>query len=61
MFTSHLIRQGLDPVRAARQLGHARPSITLDVYAHDFAAARQWDDVGERLAAAFDGLLPAGS
>ncbi len=56
-FASHLIRQGLDPVRAARQLGHARPSITLDVYSHDFEAASQRDDVGQRLAAAFEGLL----
>ena len=39
-FASHLIRQGLDPVLAARQLGHARPSITLDIYEHDFKAAR---------------------
>jgi integrase len=58
-FASHLIRQGLDPVRAARQLGHARPSITLDIYAHDFEAARQRDDISERLTAAFAGALPS--
>ena len=34
-YGSHLVRQGLDVVRISRQLGHARPSITLDVYAHE--------------------------
>jgi integrase len=30
-YGSHLVRQGLDVVRISRQLGHARPSITLDI------------------------------
>lgn len=44
-FASHLIQAGIDPVRASRQLGHARPSITLDIYAHEFDRARGLDDV----------------
>jgi integrase len=52
-YGSHVVRQGLDPVRAARQMGHARPSITLDIYAHEFEEARGKDDIVERLTAAF--------
>lgn len=55
-FASHLIRQGIDPVRASRQLGHARPSITLDIYAHEFDQARGHDDISEKLTAAFGGI-----
>ena len=56
-FASHLIRQGIDPVRASRQLGHARPSVTLDLSAHEFEDARGRDDVADKLSAAFGGLL----
>ena len=52
-FASHLIRAGVDPVRASRQLGHARPSITLDIYAHEFDRARGLDDVRDSIDAAF--------
>src|SRR6185295_1022414 len=52
-FASHLIREGVDPVRASRQLGHARPSITLDIYAHEFEHARGLDDVRDSIDAAF--------
>jgi integrase len=52
-FASHLIRAGIDPVRASRQLGHARPSITLDIYAHEFDRARGLDDVRASIDAAF--------
>ena len=52
-FASHLIRAGVDPVRASRQLGHARPSITLDIYAHGFDQARGLDDVRDSIDAAF--------
>jgi hypothetical protein len=48
-----LIRAGVDPVRASRQLGHARPSITLDIYAHEFEHARGLDDVRDSIDAAF--------
>lgn len=56
-YASHLIRQGLDPVRVSRQLGHARPSITLDIYAAEFENAQHADDVSEKLTAAFGGIL----
>ena len=52
-FASHLIRAGVDPVHASRQLGHARPSITLDIYAHEFDHARGLDDVRDSIDAAF--------
>ena len=52
-FASHLIRAGVDPVRASRQLGHARPSITLDIYAHEFDRVRGLDDVRDSIDAAF--------
>jgi len=52
-FASHLIRAGVDPVRASRQLGHARPSITLDIYAHEFEHARGLDDMRDSIDAAF--------
>jgi integrase len=44
-----IIDLGLDPVRVQRQLGHARPSITLDTYAHLFDHARHADDLRERI------------
>jgi integrase len=52
-FASHLIRAGVDPVRASRQLGHACPSITLDIYAHEFDQARGLDNVRNSIDAAF--------
>ncbi len=56
-YGSHLVQQGLDPVRVSRRMGHARPSITLDVYAKEFEQAEHADDVAEKLAAAFGGVL----
>ena len=56
---SRLIRQGIDPVRASRQLGHARPSVTLDIYAHEFEEARGRDGISDKLTAAFSGILDA--
>jgi len=49
-FASTLIVElGLDPGQVSRQLGHARPSITLDVYAHLFDRARHADNIREQL------------
>jgi hypothetical protein len=45
-------RQGLDPVRLARQMGHARPSITLDIHG-TIGEAHGRDGIAGRLAAAF--------
>jgi integrase len=56
-YGSHLVRQGLDVVRISRQLGHARPSITLDVYAHEFEQAQHAEDVNAKLTAAFGGII----
>lgn len=51
-FASTLIVElRLDPVVVSRQLGHARPSITLDRYSHLFDRARHADDLRERLQA----------
>lgn len=50
-FASTLIVDlGLDPVQVSRQLGHAAPSITLDVYAHLFDRARHAANIRERMA-----------
>ena len=38
---------------ASRQLGHARPSITLDIYPHEFDRARGLDNVRNSIDAAF--------
>jgi len=47
-----LALSGLDPVGVQRQLGHARASITMDLYVHEFETAGRREQVGERLAAA---------
>ena len=56
-YGSHLAQSGLDPVGVQRQLGHARPSITMDLYVHEFETARRRVQVGERLASALGGLI----
>ena len=56
-FGAHLVRQGADVPTVCRQMGHARPSITLDVYSHEFAAVQHRDSVASRLTDAFSGLL----
>lgn len=48
-FASGLIRAGLDVVTVQHELGHALPSITLDVYAHLWAGS---DDRARQAAAA---------
>jgi integrase len=47
----------LDVVAVSRQLGHARPSITSDVYAHLFDQPRHHADIRERMAASDFGRL----
>jgi hypothetical protein len=50
-FASALIVDlGLDPVQVARQLGHTRPSLTLDTYSHLFDRVRHAENMRERLA-----------
>jgi integrase len=58
-FASHLIVDlKLDVVRVSRMLGHTRPSITEDIYAHEFEQARHAEDVRAAMeASAFGKLL----
>jgi integrase len=49
---SHLIRAGIDPVRVSKFAGHAKVSITLDVYSHEFEA-----QAGEGAGAALGAVL----
>jgi integrase len=58
-FGSHLVRQGGDVVTVSRQMGHARPSVTLDVYSHEFAAVQHRASIQSRLSDAFGGILTA--
>jgi integrase len=53
-FASHLIRVGADVYSVSRQLGHARASVTLDVYAHEFEKVKNGDALRQQLAAAFN-------
>lgn len=52
-FASLMIAQGADVVFVSKQLGHANPSVTLGVYAHEFGAAQH----GERFRELLDGAL----
>jgi integrase len=56
-YGSHLIRAGVDVVRVSRQMGHSRPSTTLDVYAHEIEETQHGDDLSVKLTAALGGLL----
>jgi integrase len=56
-YGSHLVRQGTDVVTVSRQMGHARPSITLDVYSHEFALVQHRESVEAKLNDAFGGIL----
>jgi integrase len=58
-FASHLIIDlGLDVAQVSRILGHARVTITLDIYTHLFEDARHARDIRARMAASpFAGLL----
>lgn len=56
-YASHIIRAGLDPVRAATQIGHEDPAVTLREYARDFAAVNARNEVRAKLTAAFRGLV----
>jgi len=40
-FASSLIAAGVDVVFVSRQLGHASPAVTLNVYAHVYDKARR--------------------
>lgn len=55
-FASILIAQGHDAVYVADQLGHEKPSVTLDVYSHLFARARHAAEHRSRMDAEFGHL-----
>jgi len=38
-------------------MGHARPSITVDLYVHEFETARRREQVTDRLTAALGGRI----
>lgn len=64
---SHLIVDlGLDVAQVSRILGHARVTITLDVYTHLFDDARHASEIRRRMAASefaslIDGQTPTGT
>ena len=57
-FGSHLAFSGIDPVGVQRQMGHARASITMDVYVHEFDSARRREQVERAPHSALGGLIP---
>ena len=48
-YASLMIAEGVDPVTVSKQLGHASPSITLNIYSHKIKRASQ--DAAEKLGA----------
>lgn len=54
---SILISEGASVAYVSRVLGHANPSITLSIYAHEFARAEHADRTRERMERAFGDLL----
>jgi integrase len=58
---SRLIAAGLDVVEVQRQAGHARPSVTLDTYSHEFERAKRSEDIRAKIAATGVGELLEGS
>lgn len=52
-FASALIASGADVTFVSHQMGHSRPSITLDVYSHLFSAARSSGSAAAAIDAAF--------
>lgn len=52
-FASALIGAGADVVYVSHQLGHSSPSITMDVYAHQFKAVRERGSAAAAIDAAF--------
>ncbi len=57
-FASLLIGNGLNVVFVSRQLGHANPSITFDVYAHLFQRADHKQTASAALEASGAAIVP---
>ncbi|MFL5952258.1 MAG: tyrosine-type recombinase/integrase [Gaiellaceae bacterium] len=60
-FASLLIAEGLNIVYVRRQLGHASPSFTLNVYAHLFDRVEHARRASHALEAGFSSILGEGS
>jgi hypothetical protein len=58
-FASILIAEGRDVIDVAAQLGHAKPSITMDVYGHLFDRQRHADETRAALEARYGSVLEA--
>jgi integrase len=54
-----IVGLGCDVLTVSRQLGHARPSITTDVYGHLFEEARVADELRAKLGGHYGHLLGA--
>lgn len=57
VFASILIAEGNNVVYVSRQMGHAKPSITLNVYAHLFEAEEHAKKTRDGLERRYGGLL----
>jgi integrase len=55
-FASLLIASGLNVVYVSRQLGHANPGITLEVYAHLFERADHATAAREALEESYEAI-----
>jgi integrase len=56
-FASLLVAEGLNIVYVSRQLGHATPSFTLNVYLHLFDRAEHGRRAADALEAGFSSVL----
>ena len=59
-YASLLISRGLNVVFVSRQLGHANPNITLEVYAHLFERADHDAAAREALETSYAGMAASG-
>lgn len=59
-FASLLIAQGENVVWISRQLGHASPTTTLNVYAHVFAGEEHAERMRDRMEETFGAILSGG-
>jgi integrase len=57
VFASILIADGANVVQIARQMGHASPSITLNVYAHLFDGGEQARRIRDGLERGYSALV----
>jgi integrase len=55
-----LIERGLPLLFISRQLGHSKPSMTLNVYAHEFARRESGAAARVALEAAYTEMVAAG-